>query len=98
MYQIENTESALDDIEYFRKPERQLIFDEADKYMLLEPTAESRMRKRLRPNELAEWELRLGMYRVFYDVKDEKVHVVKIIAVEYKKHNKLYFRGEEFSL
>jgi mRNA-degrading endonuclease RelE of RelBE toxin-antitoxin system len=85
-------------LEYFRKPERALIFDEVDRYLMLEPNLESNSRKRLRPNELAEWELRLGKYRVFYDVKNNTVKIVKVIAVGYKKHNKLFFRGEEFDL
>ena len=65
MYAIEYTERALDDLEYFRRPERALIFDEVDNYLMFEPDLESNSRKRLRPNELAEWELRRGKYRVF---------------------------------
>jgi len=98
MYTIEYTERALDDLECFRKPERALIFDEVDRYLIFEPDLESNSRKRLRPNELAEWELRLGKYRVFYDVKNNTVKIVKVIAVGYKKHNNLFIRGEEFDL
>ena len=98
MYEIEFTERALEDIEYFRKPERELIFDEVDDHLLYEAEIETKSRKRLRPNELAEWELRLGKYRVYYDVIKDTVKIVKIIAVGFKKHNRLFFRGEEFDL
>jgi hypothetical protein len=51
---------------------------------------------------LSSW-VRLGKYRVFYDVLEEDgdetiVRIVKVEAVGYKKHNKLYIRGEEFEL
>jgi mRNA-degrading endonuclease RelE of RelBE toxin-antitoxin system len=71
MYEIEYTESALDDLEYFRKAERQLILDQVDLQLTYEPTVETTNRKRLRPNDLAEWELRIGKFRVFYDVTGE---------------------------
>ena len=46
---------------------------------------------------LADWELRVGRYRVFYDI-DENAHVVRIIAVGYKEHNDLYIEGKKFEL
>jgi mRNA-degrading endonuclease RelE of RelBE toxin-antitoxin system len=51
----------------------------------------------LRPNQLAEWELRVGDCRVFYDV-DVDANVVKIVAVGYKSGGKLYVHGEEYEL
>jgi mRNA-degrading endonuclease RelE of RelBE toxin-antitoxin system len=53
--------------------------------------------KKLRPNRLAERELRIGRFRVFYDV-DEGNAVVKIEAVGHKRGNRLYVGGEEFQL
>lgn len=102
MYAIEYTEEALADVAYFRKSERQQILDAAERLLSHEPAIETNNRKRLRPNELAEWELRLGKYRVFYDVveddEDETVTLVKIEAVGYKRRNKLLIQGEEFEL
>jgi len=46
---------------------------------------------------LGEWELRVGMYRVFYDVAAEQT-TVKIKAVGYKQHNRLNLRGKEYTL
>ncbi|MDY6785014.1 MAG: type II toxin-antitoxin system RelE/ParE family toxin [Cyanobacteriota bacterium] len=70
--------------------------------MLHEPTVETKKRKRLRPNQVAEWELRIGKYRVFYDVLNdldgEIVKIVKVEAVGFKQHNKLFIRGKEFDL
>ena len=102
MYQIEYTEAALEDLEYFRKAEQQLILDEVDRQLINEPTVETNNRKHLRPNQVAEWELRIGKYRVFYDVLDESepeiVKIVKIEAVGFKENNRLYIRGKEFQL
>jgi hypothetical protein len=46
---------------------------------------------------LAPWELRVGDFRVFYDVILEKATVV-VVAVGQKVHNKLFIGGEEIVL
>ena len=51
-------------------------------------------RKTLRPNETAEWELKIGKFRVFYDV-DEAVRLVVIDAIAEKRRDLLFFQGEE---
>jgi len=58
---------------------------------------ETRNRKRLHPNETAEWELRIGKFRVFYEV-DEVVYIVAIEAIAEKKGASLFFQGEEREL
>jgi mRNA-degrading endonuclease RelE of RelBE toxin-antitoxin system len=58
---------------------------------------ETRNRKRLRPNPLAPWELRVGDLRVFYDV-DAEASCVRIVAVGRKEHNRLIIGGEEVTL
>lgn len=102
MYFIEYTEDALQDLDFYRKAERKLIMDEVEHQLVYEPKTETRNRRRLRPNQLGEWELRIGKYRVFYDVLDRAdeaiVRIVKIEAVGHKEHNKLYIRGEEYEL
>jgi len=46
---------------------------------------------------LGEWELRIGVYRVFYDIGATEA-TVKIKAIGYKEHNTLYLRGKEYRL
>jgi mRNA-degrading endonuclease RelE of RelBE toxin-antitoxin system len=91
------TESALDDLRFFRKYEQTLVLDQT--YLLLQeqPATETRNRKPLEPNELADWELRIGRYRVFYDV-DSAEGTVIIKAIGHKEHNRLFVRGKEFKL
>jgi len=41
--------------------------------------------------------MRIRQHRVFYEV-DEEAARVRIVAVGYKEHNKLFIGGEEFDL
>src|SRR5262245_15811471 len=97
MFEVEFTPEALDDLRGFRKYDQQQILDAIEAQLLHQPGQETRNRKRLRPNELAEWELRVDAFRVFYDVDEEKA-VVKIEAVGHKRGNTLYIHGEEYEL
>jgi mRNA-degrading endonuclease RelE of RelBE toxin-antitoxin system len=58
---------------------------------------ETRNRKPLRDHPLADWELRVQKYRVFYEV-DPNQSVVRIVAVGHKEHNRLLIGGEEVEL
>ena len=45
---------------------------------------------------IAPWELRVGNYRVFYELAAEAC--VKVVAVGYKEHNDLFIRGKAVEL
>ena len=97
MYDIEYTLEAIVDLKSFRKYEQQLIVDQVTQQLSYEPAHETRNRKRLRPNSVAEFELRITRCRVFYDV-DENRNLVKIEAVGYKEGNRLFIHGKEYQL
>lgn len=97
MFHITFTHSALDDIGWFRKRERIIIFDVIEKQLTYQPNVETRNRKKLRPNRSAEWELRSGKYRVFYDVSIE-ASTVEVKMVGYKDGNRLLIQGAEYTL
>jgi mRNA-degrading endonuclease RelE of RelBE toxin-antitoxin system len=97
MFQIEFTPEAVDDLRSMRKHDQQQIIAAIESQLPHQPTEETRNRKRLRPNQLAEWELRVGDFRVFYDVDAENA-VVKIEAVAHKQGSKLFVHGEEYEL
>jgi mRNA-degrading endonuclease RelE of RelBE toxin-antitoxin system len=63
-----------------------------------QPTTETRNRKRMRPNPLAPWELRIGPLRVYYDVADEPQPVVRILAVGVKRGNAVIIGGKHLKL
>jgi mRNA-degrading endonuclease RelE of RelBE toxin-antitoxin system len=96
-YEIELSpaaESHLDDLSAY---DRRIILSEIDKQLSHQPTKPTRNRKLLRANPLAAWELRVGQFRVLYNVIKEKVIVV-IVAVAVKKGNKFIIGGEEHDL
>ena len=96
-YDISFTEGALEDLAWFKKNEQNEIRDGIYENLEYEPTLETRNRKRLRPNETAEWELRIGKYRVFYDATDAMRQVI-LEAIAEKRGNLLFFQGEEREL
>ena len=97
MFDIRLSKSALADIRWFRQRERRTIMDGIERQLVYEPDIETRNRKRLRPNRVAEWELRINDYRVVYDVKaDEAVVEIKLVGL--KNGNQLLVRGKEYEL
>ncbi len=94
-FRTEFTSSAEKDIDYFKKREQKIILSGIRQYLSDDAASESKRKKKLRPNPLAPWELRIGDYRVFYELKTNSV---KITAVGLKVHNDLYIREERVEL
>lgn len=97
VFEIELTDQAIEDLQWFKKHEQNVIIDGIEANLCYEPTTQTRNRKRLRPNDTAEWELRLGAYRVLYNV-EETVRIVSIERIAAKQGNKYIFQGEEGEL
>jgi mRNA-degrading endonuclease RelE of RelBE toxin-antitoxin system len=97
MYEIEYIPEAFEDLRSFRKFEQEHILDEVDARLQQEPNVETRNRKQLRPNAVAEWELRIGGVRVFYDVL-QATQVVRVEAIGYKRGSRLFIHGQEYDL
>jgi mRNA-degrading endonuclease RelE of RelBE toxin-antitoxin system len=95
MFDNELAPEAEKDLKWFRKAEQVRIIAEIEKQLRDQPDVETRNRKRLRPDHVTEWELRIGHIRVFYDV-DLDACLVRIAAIGYKERNKLFFRGQEY--
>jgi hypothetical protein len=53
MYDIDYTEAAIADLQWFRKHEQNVIIDGIDQRLRYEPMTENRNRKLLRPNATA---------------------------------------------
>ena len=94
MYDIQYTETAIADLQWFKKYEQNQILDGIDQQLRHQPTVETRNRKRLRPNAVAAWELRISDFRVLYDV-DEQVSIVEIQRIGEKRGNAFFFRGRK---
>jgi mRNA-degrading endonuclease RelE of RelBE toxin-antitoxin system len=90
-------ESVLDDLRWFGKKDRRLILNSAEELLAADPLAETLNLKTLRPNLVAQRELRLfGKIRVLFNV-DEETHTVTIVLAGEKKGNVLIVQGEEYT-
>ena len=93
MYEIEFAEGVANDLANLRAYERKRVLDEIEKQLAHEPTRETRNRKILEglipPWEHVQpvWELRVGEYRVFYDV-NQNLMAVMIRAIRHKPAHK----------
>ncbi len=96
-FQIEVTAEAKIDLSYYTAFERKIIVSEIREQLTYQPHVETKNRKPSRDNPIASWELRVGKYRVFYEV-DEMARTVSIVSVGHKEHNVLWIRGKEVQI
>ena len=96
-YEIRYAPDAERHVRSMSARQRRTIVDQIERQLQQQPTSETRNRKRMRPNELAPWELRVGNLRVYYDV-DEDAAVVTIVAAGVKRRNEVLIEGRVFRL
>ena len=96
-WKVEFTSRALGHLKALKPFEQKLLLDEIHLHLSRSPDEPTRNRKLLRPNPLADWELRVGHFRVFYTIENNVV-VVTVVAIGRKDHNSLIIEGEEFPL
>lgn len=78
VYTVRFTDGALDDVRRLRAHDRSHLFDEIAEQLTHEPTVGTRRRKLLQGIDPPwdqvgpVWQLRVGDYRVFYDVLEEE--------------------------
>jgi mRNA-degrading endonuclease RelE of RelBE toxin-antitoxin system len=96
-YAVQFSPHARDHLRGLRKRDQQIILDAIAAQLVSQPDQPTRNCKRLQENPLAPWELRVGDFRVFYDVDPDEEQVV-IVAVGQKSHNTLRIGGEEIEL
>jgi mRNA-degrading endonuclease RelE of RelBE toxin-antitoxin system len=97
MFQIAFTVEAMDDLDALKKHDARRITDAIEIQLSSQPAVSTKSRKRLRPNSLADWELKVGTFRVFYNV-DERESLVRVLAIGQKTGNRFFIHGERFDL
>ena len=97
-YEIEFAESVQGHFRALTARERAIVLDAAESQLLHEPLKETRHRKPLRPNPIAPWELRVGQFRVFYEVTAGEPGVVRVLAIGRKRRNAVIIGGKEIQL
>jgi mRNA-degrading endonuclease RelE of RelBE toxin-antitoxin system len=97
-YTIEYSRETFDHLRALTARDRSLVLDEIDAQLRHQPTTETRNRKRMRPNSLAPWELRIGALRVYYDVEEAPEPKVLVRAVGIKERNRVLIGRKEIEL
>jgi mRNA-degrading endonuclease RelE of RelBE toxin-antitoxin system len=111
-YRIVFAQSVKAQLEALPVGQRRILLEAIEQQLTYEPSLETRNRKRLRPNRLAPWELRVGRLRAFYDVVElvaghpshtagavsQSQGVVQLVAVGEKKGNDLRIAGKKIDL
>jgi mRNA-degrading endonuclease RelE of RelBE toxin-antitoxin system len=95
-FDINLTDGAQADLYWFTAYAQRIIVDGIEVHLRYQPTIGSRRIIAMRPNPVAGWELRLGDYRILYDV-DNSARVVTIQAIGEKRGNRLLVQGQEFT-
>ena len=94
---IQVSEDAIGDVEWFGRKLGRALLQTAIERLGSNPLAETRHMKTLRPNPVAERELRVqGDYRVLFDV-DPDEQIVQVLVIGEKQGNQLFVRGQEFT-
>ena len=83
-------------MDFYGARDQRVILDAIEEFLEVDPDLESKRRRPLRPNPLAPWELRLGDYRVFYEITADRL--VRVLAVGHKVHNELFIRGQKVDI
>jgi mRNA-degrading endonuclease RelE of RelBE toxin-antitoxin system len=96
-FRIEFSADARDHLRAIRKRDQQIVIDGIALQLTHQPDQPTVHRKPLETNPLAPWELRIGDFRVFYDINPEE-QVVIVLAVGQKTHNRLVIGGQEIEL
>jgi mRNA-degrading endonuclease RelE of RelBE toxin-antitoxin system len=97
-FRIEYSADAEKHLHQLMARQQATVLDQIVINLAHQPTVETRNRKRMRPNPLTPWELRVGDLRVYYDVKEEPEPVVYIIAVGVKSRNRVWIGNKEVRL
>ncbi len=97
IYEIEFSADSERQLAEFSSRDRRTLLDSIETQLSHEPTTPTKHRKLLRPNPVAAWELRVGDFRVFYNVEHERILVI-VVAVGHKEHNQLTIDGKVIPL
>ena len=100
-YEIEFTETALEDLRALRAVERAKVEDAIETYLRYEPEKVSKSRiKRLRGLISPQYRLRVDDIRVFYDIEyrvEPEENLVIILAIKHKFEVNQWFTVQEVS-
>jgi mRNA-degrading endonuclease RelE of RelBE toxin-antitoxin system len=95
---IKLSREALRHLRALTANQRALVADAIRRQSPYQPSTETRNRKPLRTNPLADWELRVPDLRVYYVIREGDEPRVEIRAIGVKVRDRVYLGGEEADL
>ena len=82
-FEVRYSDEAVEQLKKLRAYDRAAIMDQIEQVLMVNPTLESKARvKLLRQPAPTQYRLRVGEFRVFYDVIQETVLVIQILSKE----------------
>jgi mRNA interferase RelE/StbE len=80
-FEIRYSDEAIDQLKALRAFDRTTILDQIEQVLSVNPTTESKARvKRLRESAPSQYRLRVGEFRVFYDVDAGAVLIIQVLT------------------
>ena len=96
-YSIALTLTAYGHLEALRRYDRNRVLGAIKEQLAFSPDEETRNKKLLRANPVADWELRVQPFRVFYEV-DKPNASVRVVAVGRKRRDRLIMGDQEIQI
>lgn len=91
-FEILYSDEAVDELKELRAFDRTAILDQIEEILAANPTLESKAKvKRLKEPAPSAYRLRVGDFRVFYDVEEQTVSVLRVLS---KEASLEYLRGK----
>ena len=82
-FEIRYSDEAFEQLRRFRAFDRATIRDQIELVLSVNPTLESKAKvKLLRQPAPTQYRLRVGEFRVFYNVVSEAVHIIQVLTKE----------------
>lgn len=88
-YRIEYDSATEEHLVVLEAGDQSTLMDAIPRQLAHQPTVETRNRKRMRPNPVASFELRVGQLRVYYDVTEGPDPLVTVRAIGTKQRERV---------
>jgi mRNA-degrading endonuclease RelE of RelBE toxin-antitoxin system len=90
-YEVRYSSEAVEQLKKLRAFDQTAILDQIEQVLCVNPTLESKARiKRLREPAPTQYRLRVGEFRVFYDVDQDAVLIIQVLS----KQDSIDYLGE----
>ena len=92
-YRVEYSSEVIGHLRVLTTRQQVTVLGQVDTQLAHQPHVETRNRKPMRPNPVAPWELRIGEFRVYYQVRDNPERIVQVLAVGIKRRDQVWIGG-----